>query len=170
MKRWLLTALILAVAGCGYTTGSLLPSKYRTIYVDHFKNNVTSQSRDINYIPLLEVKTRDAIVNRFMFDGNLRIGKPETSDLVLKGELKGFERQELRLTDNEDVQEFRINIFVDIELYDPSEERVVWSETNFSGEATYFVTGPQAKSESAAIEDALVDLGRRVVERTLEDW
>ena len=27
-----------------------------------------------------------------------------------------------------------------------------------------------AKTESAAIEDALTDLARRVVERTVEDW
>jgi len=170
MKRWLLTILVLAVAGCGYTTGSLLPSKYKTIFVENFKNNVTSQSRDVNYIPLLEVRVRDAVVNRFLFEGHLRIGKEETSDLVMRGSLKGFERQELRVTDDQDVQEFRINIFVDLELWDPVDQVVVWSESNFAGEATYFVSGPKATPESAAIEEALNDLARRVVERTLEDW
>jgi hypothetical protein len=170
MKRWALTALVLLVAGCGYTTGSLLPSKFRTIYVENFKNSVSSQERDINYIPLLEVKARDAIVNRFLFEGHLRIGKPDTADLILRGALKGMQRQELRVTDNQDVQEFRINVFVDLELWDPVEQVTVWSEPNFSGEATYFVSGPGAKTESAAIEDALSDLAKRAVERTLEDW
>jgi len=170
MKRLILIAAILTIAGCGYTTGSLLPSKYRTIFVQPFKNSADFQSRNIQYVPQLEIKTRDAVVNRFLFEGHLRIGKEENSDLVLKGEVKGFERQELRVTDNQDVQEFRINIYVNLELYDPVDQKVVWSEPNFSGEATYFVSGPQAKPESAAIEDALNDLAKRVVERTLEDW
>jgi hypothetical protein len=170
MRPWLLTVLILVAAGCGYTTGSLLPSKFRTIYVENFKNSTAFKSENIQYVPLLEVRTRDAVVNRFLFDGHLRIGKPQTSDLILQGELKGLQRSELRLTENRDVQEFRINIFVDLTLIDPVDNTVVWSESNFAGEATYFVTGPQAKPESAAIEDALNDLARRVVERTLEDW
>jgi hypothetical protein len=170
MRPWLLTVLIFAMAGCGYTTGSLLPSKFRSIYVENFKNSTSFKSENIQYVPLLEVRTRDAVVNRFMFDGNLRIGKAATSDMVLQGELKGLERHELRLTENQDVQEFRINVYVDLTLWDPVEDKIIWSESNFAGEATYFVTGPQAKPESAAIEDALNDLARRIVERTLEDW
>ncbi len=44
------------------------------------------------------------------------------------------------------------------------------NEPSFSGEATYFTVGAQAKSESAALEDALTDLARRVVERVIENW
>jgi hypothetical protein len=170
MRRWLWAVLILVIAGCGYTTGSLLPSKYKTIFVTPFKNSVGFQSHNIDYVPQLEVKVRDAVVNRFLFEGHLRIGQEETSDLVLRGELKGFERQELRVTENEDVQEFRINIIADLELWDPVDQKVVWSEPNFAGEATYFVTGPQAKSETAAIDEAISDFAKRAVERVLEDW
>lgn len=172
MKRLvMITMMVGLLAGCGYSTGSLLPSKYKTICVLPFKNNVGyTQSRDITYVPLLEVKVREAIVDRYLFEGHLHIAKEDTADLVLKGELKGFERQELRVTDNQDVQEFRINIIVNMTLWDPVDQKEVWSEPNFAGEATYFVSGPQAKSESAAIQDALTDLARRAVERTLEDW
>ncbi len=168
--KMLVIGLLLA-AGCGYSTGSLLPSKFRTISVEPFKNKVSyAQSRSSTYIPLLEVKARDAIASRFLFDGHLRIGDPDTADLILRGELIGLERQELRLTDNEDVQEFRVNIIVDLTLWDPVEQKVVWHEPSFAGEATYFVSGPLAKSESAAVAEALDDLARRAVERTLEDW
>jgi hypothetical protein len=168
--KWL-TPLILLIAGCGYSTGSLLPSKYRTINIEPFKNKVSfAQSHSSTYIPLLEVKARDAIANRFLFDGHLRIGDAQTADLVLKGELTGIERQELRVTENQDVQEFRINIIMDLTLWDPVDQKEVWHEPSFVGEATYFVSGPLAKSESAALVDALDDLARRAVERTLEDW
>lgn len=162
---------IAVLAGCGYSTGSLLPSKYRTIFIEPFKNKVSfAQSHSNSYIPLLEVKAKDAMANRFLFDGHLRIGEEQTSDLVLKGELIGLERQELRITENQDVQEFRINIIMDLTLWDPVDQKEVWHEPNFVGEASYFVSGPLAKSESAAVEDALNDLARRAVERTLEDW
>ncbi|MBL8014145.1 MAG: hypothetical protein JNN05_09885 [Candidatus Omnitrophica bacterium] len=167
---WVVFGLIL-FAGCGYSTGSLLPSKYRTIYIEPFKNKVAyTQSRSISYVPLLEVKVKDAIASRFLFDGHLRIGGQETADLILRGELVGLERQELRITDNQDVQEFRINIIVNLSLWDPVDQKEVWSEPSFAGEASYFVSGPLAKSESAAVEEALNDLARRAVERTLEDW
>ena len=163
---------LLAVAGCGYTTGSLLPSQYRTIYIEPFKNRVgyTTESGRELYVPLLEVKAREAIINRYLFDGHLRVADQDKADLVLKGELTGFERQELRLTDNNDVQEYRIHVIVALSLWDPAEQKNVWTEPSFVGETTYFVTGPQAKPESSAINDALTDLARRVVERTIENW
>ena len=75
MKRLVvMTIAALVLAGCGYSTGSLLPTKYKTICVMPFKNNVNySQSRDITYIPLLEVKAREAIVDRYLFEGHLHI-------------------------------------------------------------------------------------------------
>ena len=173
MKKLLLITFVMFafVGGCGYSTGSLLPSKYKTIHVEPFKNSVSyTQSHSINYIPLLEVKIREAVVDRFLFEGHLHTAPTETADLILRGELKGFERQELRVTENQDVQEFRVHIIVDLTLWDPVDQKVVWSEPNFAGEASYFETGPHATSESAAIQDALTDLARRVVERTLEDW
>ena len=159
-------------AGCGYTTGSLLPSNFRTIYVEPFKNNVgyVSEATRGVYIPLLETKVHTAVINRFQFDGHLKVNGSDHADLVLKGNLIEFNRDELRLTDNKDVQEYRIRITMSLTLTDPVSGQIVWTEPSFSGEATYFTTGPQAKPESAALDDALTDLSRRVVERTIENW
>ena len=164
--------MCMAFAGCGYTTGSLLPSNYRTLHVENFKNKVgyVSDTSRGNYIPLLETKVHDAVVNRFQFDGHLKIKNSDQADLVLTGELIGFERDELRLSDNEDVQEYRIRVIMSLTMTDMATGEPLWTEPSFSGEATYFITGPQAKSEAAALEDALTDLSRRAVERTIENW
>ena len=173
MKRLLMIAVLvtLGLSGCGYTTGSLLPSEYRTIAVEPFKNDVAyvNDTNRASYIPLLETKVRSAIIDRYVFDGHLRINEGDKADLVLKGSLKSFDRDELRLTDNQDVQEYRIRITVGITLSDGSGE-ILWQEPSFAGEATYFTSGPQAKSESDALQDALTDLSRRIVERTIENW
>ena len=170
--RFVILMCAIFLTSCGYTTGSLLPSNYKTIHVEHFPNKVTyinETSRSL-YIPLLESRAREAIVDRFLFDGHLRVSDSDRADLILQGELTGFERSELRLTDNQDVEEFRIQITVSLTMTDPVDQKVLWREPSFVGEATYFTTGPQARSEAAALEEALTDLARRVVERMIEDW
>jgi len=165
-------ALCIAVSGCGYTTKSILPKNLKTIHILPFKNAIdfTSGSGRNVYLPLLEVDARNAVINRFLFDGSLKIAKPEFADLILKGELKNYERSGLRFTDDDDVEEYRVHITVSFELWDRKKDEVSWAEPGFVGEATYFVTGPEASSEDLAVDAAIVDLARRIVERTIEDW
>lgn len=163
---------LLAVAGCGYVTHSALPSDWRTIHVASFANKIdyASPSKRNLYLPLLEIKARDAIINRFAFDGSLKIREEDEADLILQGELINYERGPLRFTDVYDVQEYRIRVIVNLKLTEGMNGPVVWQEKGFAGEATYFVSGPRARSESAALDEALTDLARRTVERTLDNW
>ena len=164
--------LLATFTGCGYTTGNLLPSHFRTIYVEAIENKVdfTTESLRELYIPQLELRVRDQIIDRFLFDGHLRVAEDDQADLVLKGQLIAYQRDDLRLTANDDVQEFRIRVLVSLKLYDPAHDQVIWEEPSFEGSTEYFTVGSQAISESEAIERALTDLSRRVVERTIEDW
>jgi len=177
MKRnlcsWLCFVLaVMVVGGCGYTTRSALPSHFSTIHIEAFKNsiNYTEESGRTIYFPLLEVKARDAVIDRFLVDGNLRTAEADAADLILRAELTKYSREALRYTDNEDVQEYRVRVTTSLELWDPRKREVVWSEPSFAGEATYFVSGTLATSEESAVANALVDLARRIVERTIENW
>jgi outer membrane lipopolysaccharide assembly protein LptE/RlpB len=163
---------IVLLAGCGYTTSSTLPRSIKTIHVESFKNNIDfAQEGHRNiYLPLLEVKVQNGIINRFLFDGNLKIVEADRADIILKGELTGYDRTVLRYTDEEDAQEYRIHVTVSLELQDAKKQEVSWTESGFVGEATYFVSGSLAKSEESAVDEAVTDLARRVVERTVEDW
>jgi len=159
-------------SGCGYTTKSILPKNLRTIYIEPFKNKIdfiSGTGRNV-YLPLLEVDARNAIIDRFLFDGSLKIAKSEDADLIMKGDLIGYDRGGLRYTDDDDVEEYRVHVTVALELRNTQKDEVSWTEPNFVGEATYFVTGPQASSEETAIDKAILDLARRIVERTIEDW
>jgi len=160
------------IASCGYTTKSTLPSGIKTIHVETFKNNIdfAAEGRRNLYLPLLEIKVRNAVINRFLFDGNLKIADADKADLVLKGQLLSYDRTALRYTDNDDVLEYRIHITVSLEMWNARKGETDWTESGFVGEATYFVTGASARSEEAAVEDAITDLARRIVERTVEAW
>ena len=168
---WSLVFSLLSIH-CGYSTHSNLPAHLKRIYIPPFENKIdlTKETQRNVYFPLLEVKVRNAVVDRFQFDGSLKIAKEDKADLILKGILKNYERDVLRYTDNNDVLEYRVKIFVSLEMWDNTTQQVWWQEPSFVGEATYVTSGAQARSEDAAIKDAAEDLARRVVERTMENW
>ena len=174
-KLFLLSVLMVGffVSGCGYSAHSSLPAQYRTIFVENFKNKIDFSSgttRNI-YLPLLEVKVHNAVVSRYQFDGALRIASKEKANLVLEGDLVSYDRQALRYQENnEDVLEYRVTISVNLRMIDTAKKEVLWEESGFSGDATYFISGASASSEASAVEKATTDLARRVVERTIEDW
>jgi hypothetical protein len=180
MKKIILFLLLATLMiGCGYTTRSMISNKFRTIYVTPFVNKIDitketdAGSKYKIYKPMLESDITKKVTNKFLFDGNLKPVKEGNADLILKGELVEFRRDPLRYTDNNEVEEYRINIVVNLSLWDKKENKLVWQENGFTGDFTYFTsftTFGTPKSEDVAVNDALDDLARRIVERTVEQW
>ncbi|MBI3991106.1 MAG: hypothetical protein HY350_03045 [Candidatus Omnitrophica bacterium] len=165
------------ISGCGYTTRANLPAKIRTLYVKPFINKidttseVTEGTRYRAFIPALNVKVTDAVIDRYHFDGNLKIVKEEDADVKLTGELTGFSRQPLRYTENQDVEEYRLLIEAKITLRNLKDNTVIWEETIANrGHDTYFAAGPHAQSEESALVEAIADLAKNIVDRTVEGW
>ncbi|MDD5680124.1 MAG: LptE family protein [Candidatus Omnitrophica bacterium] len=163
-------------SGCGYTAKSLLPPDLKTIYVDNFKNTIdvgketTEMSKYELYRPGIENDVTNAIVNRFAFDGNLKIAQKEGADLILSGELTSYRKEALRYDNADNVEEYRVKITVDIKATRASDGKVLWVEKAFTGESTYNTTGNFVTTEEVARSEAMEDLARRVVERTIEGW
>jgi hypothetical protein len=174
--NWFLLLSVLAISGCGYTTGSLLPAHLKTIAIENFANKIpiTDEISDRNryktYRPLLEVDVTRTIIDRFIFDGHLKVVQKKDANLILEGALVDFRREPTKYGYGDMIEQYRIAIFVDMQLIDAVSGEVMWSENNFAGSDYYFTTGAQMKSEDAAVADALNDLARRVVERTIEVW
>lgn len=164
------------LSGCGYAAGSLLPAGQKDIYVDNFKNGIdigketTEYSKYALYRPGLESDITRAIVDRFTFDGNLKIANRDNADIVLAGTLSDYRKEALRYDNADNVEEYRVKITVDMELTRVSDNKVLWREKAFIGESTYNTTGRFAASEQLACDEAIEDLARRVVERTVEGW
>lgn len=173
-----LAACSLWLVGCGYTTRSMISDKFKTVYVAPFLNKIDiTKETDVAskykiYRPFLETDITKAVIAKFLSDGNLKLLKQESADLVLKGELVEFRKDPLRYTDSDEVEEYRINLIVNLNLWDNKENRLAWEEKRFTGDTTYFAltTNSQYKSEATAINDAITDLARRIVERTVEQW
>lgn len=169
-------AALFFISGCGYTTASLLPSNFKTIYVDNLVNKirVADESTDSRmfrgYRPGMEIDATRAIRDRYLRDGNLKVTtNPDDADLILKGDLVDFRNEALRYDRNDNIEEYRIRMVVNIELLEKN-GKTRWTENNFAGESLYRTSGPLARSETAAITEANEDLARRIVERTIEEW
>lgn len=173
------------LTGCGYTTRSMIYGKYKTIYIAPFLNKVdiTQEAYSANkyriYRPMLETDITKKVINKYLFDGNLKPVKEDQADLVLKGELIEYRKDPLTYTSSGgDVTEYRINIYVNLSLWDTKESKLLWQENNFNGNYSYFVrtstinpgSNVVAVSEETAVTDAIDDLARRIVERTVEQW
>ena len=173
--------LVTVLAGCGYTTRSMLYGKYNTIYITPFLNKVDitqesySASKYRIYRPMLETNITKKVINQYLFDGNLKPVKEGMADLVLKGELLEYRKDPLTYTsDSENVTEYRINIYVNLSLWDTKENKLVWQENNFNGNYSYFTNFASGNvvtiPEDTAVTNAIEDLARRIVERTVEQW
>ncbi len=167
---------IFLVSGCGYTTKSLLPSNIKTIRVDNVKNGIKVEAEQSNvrmyrgYRPGMENDITRTVTNKFLLDGTLRIANESDADLILRTTLVDFKRDALRYDTNDNIEEYRIKLLVNMELTNNKTGALMWKEKGFAGETTYRTSGPLAKSETTAVNNAVDDLARRIVERTVEAW
>lgn len=169
-------AAVFFLDGCGYTTRSLLPPSFKTIYVENVVNmiRVTAEQSNLRmyrgYRPGMETELTKAIIDRYLFDGNLRTAPDNKADLILKTELVDYKVDPLRYDANDNVEEYRIKLIVNMDLVETKTGATVWKEKGFAGETTYMTTGSLAKSTEQAVSAAMADLARRIVERTIEAW
>jgi hypothetical protein len=178
-RRALARAVLLPVicslwaAGCGYTTRPGLASHLKTIYVKPFENRVdlTTINPNTAQLPVyrhrLEVDITNEVIDRFQFTGLLRPATAERAHSRLEGELVEFRRDALRFDNNAQVEEWRLNLVVNLRYYDLTTQALLWEEERLTGDTTYLVAN---ESEDAALGRAVTDLARRIVERTVENW
>ena len=177
-KYWVRALAVLAVlqlSGCGYTTKSLLPENIRRVHVAPVKNGIDLSAEVSDktpfrvYRPGLEVELTNAIINRYIFDGQLKVSAEDKADAELVATLVDYRRDALRYSESDDVQEYRLSITVEASFTQKSDGKVLWHE-RLTGDTTFFLSGLRSVSEDEASNKAVEDLARRVVEKTVEYW
>lgn len=162
--------------GCGYTSKTQLPEHIKTVHVEKIPNridiskDVTNRQAFKTYRPGLEVELRNSLNDRFVFDGHLKLADKERSDAHLISELTDFRRDPLRYNADESIQEYRISVTASFRFVDARTGAVIWQSSAMAGSSTYFLSGRLARSEDEAVELALEDLSRHVIEAVLEVW
>jgi outer membrane lipopolysaccharide assembly protein LptE/RlpB len=167
---------VAVLAGCGYSFHGSLPAHMHTVFVQPFANRVdiTAETSNISryrtYRPRMELQLTNAVLERFQIDGTIRPAGADRAATLMVGELVSFTRDPLRFSRDGDPEEYRLSITANVEFRDLIKHVVVWRE-QVIGDTTFFERGSvSVESEVQAIDRALDDLARRIVERTVENW
>ena len=165
---WVVLGIALMM-GCGYTQDVKLPNDIKTITVETFKNEIPPQEQ-FAYRPGLEIDLRNALVERFLQDGNLKVVDESQADAILKGSIIAYEQEGLRFDNLESIEEYRLFLVVKFQLIDRRTNKVIINEPNFSGRAEFFVNRNPANNRRTSANAATFDLARSLVDRIVEEW
>ena len=175
MRIWFVMclALCLLVSGCGYRTGSLLPDEnIHSIFVQNFHNRTFRvRVTHANKVTKLGIETKlaDEVQRRFMLDGTLDVVSKNNADVILEGTILNYSLspRQFDTTDRRLVAQYGISLVTEVTLRDGATGEILWTDDISKG-ATYFVTGNLARSEEEAVNDAMSELARDIVIRTVE--
>jgi hypothetical protein len=172
----LLITVLFLFSGCGYTSQTRLPENIKSVHVKKVENKIditkeiTSRKAYQTYRPGLETDTRNALIDRIIFDGHLRIADEKSADAILEADLVSFRRDPLRYRDDDTIEEFRVHVSVSVSFKDVRSGKVIWKTQEISGSSDFFLSGKRSVTEDEAVEEALDDLARNVIEEVLEVW
>ena len=172
MKR-LLVIICLVFVGCGYTTrGFHYDGNSIIIKPVANKIDITSESRRYSgygtYPVLIENRLTNILVNKFNIDGGLKVVNDDPRALRLTCTITDYKKETLRYTDSDDVEEQRLRLYVRMQLQGVDGDTL--QKKTIIGEASYFIVGPNQRSETAAQVDLIDDTARRIVEAVVEEW
>jgi len=153
----------LCLNGCGYATKAyFLPADIKTVYIQTLQNK-TDQ-------PNLENELKIKLVEAFQDDGNLEVTSSSDADAILKGTITGYTRQAMRYDNDENIQEYRLTVTVNFEFLKYKSGKSIVQADNFSGDASFYISGANVKSESTARAEALENLSRRMLNKIITLW
>jgi hypothetical protein len=161
-----LLGLVGAVAGCAYGfSSSLLPGHIKTIAIPLLENQTDRGD--------LSSALADSLVEAFIDNHTLRVVGEKEADSVLEGVIREYRREPYTVDENETVQEYRVEIVVEVSFVDVRKNKVIWEEPRLSQWDTYnfvAVGGQPAESEEIGIGRVLAKLTNDIVNRTVEGW
>ena len=157
------------LSSCGYTQKAHLPNDIKTIAVPTFKNEIPPRDQ-FAYQPGLEIELTNAIRDRFIFDGNLKVVDESKADAILEGSIVSYEQEGLRFDRLESVDEYRLFLVVKFKLIDRRTKKVLIEEPNFSGRTEFFVSQRPGSNRKKTTDSATFDLARSLVDRIVEEW
>lgn len=155
----MITALLLALAGCGvYTFNPRGKSEISTIAVEPFDNQTPEYG--------LTDRLTEVIIDAFITDGNLKVVPLDDADAILTGTLLKYERAVERFDENDQVEEYKVVMDFEITLKNPKDQSEIWTE-RLTQQGVY-------NASDQTEEDGQQIAGQRLVEaiinKTTKSW
>lgn len=158
-----LAAVIVLLAGCGYSLRGNLPEHIRTVAVPVFVNRTQE--------PAVENFLTRAVVDAFVTSGRLKVVRLEEADSILDGEIVGYQLDSLSFDPRANVREYRLTVTLNLQFRDVKRNVLLWRQEGVQEKADFRVPGQVSATitrEESALRAAAVDIGRAIVNLTVD--
>lgn len=159
--KYPLVASLMIWTACGYSGRALVPGHIKKICIPAFGNETTRSG--------IEQDITTAVTDAFVADGRLSVVSEGDADAMLRGVIVKYEKGPLTFDRAQTVDEFKVEIVVEIEFEDLREGKVLWKEDGFRAWKSY-VEGSEGAGEEEAFKGITSTLASDIVSRTVEGW
>ena len=164
MKGFLVSITVIVLLqlgfGCGvYTFNPKGKSSIQSLSIQRFENQTAEYG--------LADRMADQIIDAFIAEGTLKIVPVEGSEALLEGVLVGYERKPYTYNQNDEVQEYKVEMVFDITLKNPVDDSDIWKE-RMSQIGTYDVE--KSETEETAQQRAIELLIEAIINKTTKSW
>ena len=159
----ILASAFFLLGGCGYSLRGSLPGHIQTVAIPVFTNKTQE--------PAVENFLTRAVVDAFVTSGRLKVVRPEDADSILEGEIVGYQLTSLSFDPRVNVREYRLTVTLNLQFKDVKKNVVLWRQEGVQEKADFRVQGQVSatiSSEESALRAAAVDIGRAIVNLTVD--
>jgi outer membrane lipopolysaccharide assembly protein LptE/RlpB len=153
-------AVALAASACAYSVNPSSGSTYRTIAIPVLENETLEYGVE-------DLATR-TLIDTFQEDNRMEVVSPGEAQTILRGKITGYSRDAYTFDASEQVQEYKVQLTLDLEYGVVATGKNVWRENNYIVWATY--KPADGETEETGKERAMAKLADEVVARTIEGW
>jgi hypothetical protein len=149
----------LMLGGCGvYSFSGSMSSGLESVAVPVFENESVEYG--------IAEDLTSGIIERFVSDNTLKVIPRSKADAVIDGVILRYERVAYTYNENDEVQEYKVNIVAKVRL-NKSDGGLVWEDESLSGYGIYKADG---ESEEEGKSRAIARIAEDIVNRTVKDW
>ncbi len=145
-------------SGCGvYSFSGSVGSSIKTIAVPIFENET------VEYAIAEDLSA--GVIDGFVADNTLKVVGRSKADAILEGKVTRYERVAYTYDENDQVQEYKVNITVSARLT-KKDGGTIWEEPALSAYGIYKADEEEETGQARAIEKIAED----IVNKTVRDW
>jgi len=151
--------MALALAGCGvYSFSGSMGSGIETIAVPVFENKSVEFG--------IAEELTSGVIDEFVSDNTLKVIPKSNADAILSGTIARYDRVAYTYDENDQVQEYKVNITVSVNL-SKSDGTIVWEEAALNA---YGIYSADNETEEDGKARAIAKVAEDIVNLTIRDW
>jgi len=155
----LVIILALVLAGCGiYSFSGSMRSGIETIAVPVFENKSVEFG--------IAEELTSGVIDEFVSDNTLKVIPKSNADAILNGTITRYDRVAYTYDENDQVQEYKVNITVNVNL-SKTDGTIVWEEAALNA---YGIYSADSETEEDGKIRAIAKAAEDIVNLTIRDW